>query len=79
VTTEGFLQLSGLDSLRDLPDFDRIEEAGLLGKTPLPSELRSALGLPDETEAETEDREEADDDYVAAWTPTVQTGFGSER
>jgi segregation and condensation protein B len=47
VTTEGFLQLSGLDSLRDLPDIDRLEEAGLLGKAPMPDELRAALGLTD--------------------------------
>ena len=48
----------GLESLRDLPDYDRLEEAGVLGKAPLPEELRDALGL-------TEDREPediADDD-----------------
>jgi segregation and condensation protein B len=27
VTTEGFLQLSGFDSLRDLPEFDRLGAA----------------------------------------------------
>ena len=37
-------------SLRDLPDLDRLEEAGLLGKAPLPDELRSALGLTDDPE-----------------------------
>jgi chromosome segregation and condensation protein ScpB len=26
VTTNGFLQLSALESLRDLPDFDRLEK-----------------------------------------------------
>jgi segregation and condensation protein B len=50
VTTSAFLVQWGLTSLRDLPDMDRLEEAGLLGKAPLPEELRSALGLADETE-----------------------------
>jgi segregation and condensation protein B len=67
VTTNGFLQLGGLESLRDLPDFHRLEEAGLLGKAPLHHELQSALGLANEAEAETEGREEADDGYVAAF------------
>jgi hypothetical protein len=67
VTTQAFLQLSGLESMRDLPDFDRLEEAGLLGKAPLPHELRSALGLANEAEVETEEREEADDEYVVAF------------
>jgi segregation and condensation protein B len=48
VTTPAFLLLFGLQSLRDLPDLDRLEEAGLLGKAPLAHELRSALGLVDE-------------------------------
>ncbi len=50
VTTPGFLVTWGLDSLRDLPDYDRLEEAGLLGTPPLPDELRRALGLIDETD-----------------------------
>jgi hypothetical protein len=37
-----------LASLRDLPDLDRLEEAGLLGKAPLPEELRGALGIRDD-------------------------------
>ncbi len=45
VTTPAFLTLWGLPSLRDLPDIDRLEEAGLLGRAPLPEELRGALGL----------------------------------
>jgi hypothetical protein len=60
VTTNGFFQLSGLESLRDQLDFDRLEEAGLLGKAPRPHELQSALGLANEAEAEAEDAEEAD-------------------
>ena len=47
VTTKLFLERWGLDSLRDLPDIDRLEDAGLLGTVPLPDELRSALGITD--------------------------------
>jgi segregation and condensation protein B len=50
VTTQAFLEQWGLQSLRDLPDIDRLEEAGLLGKAPLPDELRSAFGLTDDGE-----------------------------
>jgi segregation and condensation protein B len=57
VTTDGFLTHFGFDSLRDLPNIDRLEEAGLLGKAPLPGELRAALGLTDEAD----DHESADD------------------
>jgi segregation and condensation protein B len=53
VTTPAFLELSSLASLRDLPDLDRLEEAGLLGKAPLPHELRSALGIIDDTDSAT--------------------------
>jgi hypothetical protein len=42
VTAPAFLGLLGLPSLRDLPDLDRLEEAGLLGKAPMPEELRAA-------------------------------------
>jgi segregation and condensation protein B len=52
VTTPAFLELGGLPSLRDLPDLDRLEAAGLLGKTPLPDELRSAFGIIDDAEQE---------------------------
>ena len=52
MTTPAFLSLAGLASLRDLPDLDRLEEAGLLGKAPLPDELRSALGIIDAEEEE---------------------------
>jgi segregation and condensation protein B len=52
VTTPAFLELAGLPSLRDLPDLYRLEEAGLLGKAPLPDELRNALGIIDDPEAE---------------------------
>jgi segregation and condensation protein B len=60
VTTPTFLELNGLVSLRELPDLDRLEDAGLLGKAPLPQELRSAFGIIDDDEevAETETEEE---------------------
>jgi chromosome segregation and condensation protein ScpB len=50
VTTPAFLTLWGLPSLRDLPDLDRLEEAGLIGKAPLPEDLRSALGISDDNQ-----------------------------
>jgi segregation and condensation protein B len=64
VTTPAFLSLAGLPSLRDLPDLDRLEAAGLLGTAPLPEELLSALGLTSEEEEVTDI--EADDDFGIA-------------
>jgi segregation and condensation protein B len=52
VTTPAFLSQWGLPSLRDLPDLARLEDAGLLGKAPLPEELRGALGIRDDDEGE---------------------------
>jgi hypothetical protein len=56
-----------LASLRDLPDLARLEDAGLLGKAPLPEELRDALGIRDDDEdddgAEIEDSE-GDQEYA---------------
>ena len=68
VTTKLFLERWGLDSLRDLPDIDRLEEAGLLGTVPLPDELRSALGITDaEPGAEAdEDRGGHEEEKIAA-------------
>ena len=53
VTTPGFLSQFGFESLRDLPDLEKLEDAGLVGRqseTLLdgdvpPSELRGDLGL----------------------------------
>ena len=53
VTTPGFLAQFGFESLRDLPDIEKLEDAGLLGRTStdpvngaaLDSELRGVLGL----------------------------------
>jgi segregation and condensation protein B len=68
--TLAFLAIWGLASLRDLPDLDRLEEAGLLGKAPLPEELRGALGIRDDDEdkdgaaIEADEDGEGDDEYA---------------
>jgi segregation and condensation protein B len=53
VTTPGFLAQFGFESLRDLPDIEKLEDAGLLGRTgarasageALAAELKGMLGL----------------------------------
>ena len=53
VTTPGFLREFGFESLRDLPDIEKLEDAGLLGRTgggntagdDVAAELRGVLGL----------------------------------
>ena len=61
VTTPAFLSHFGFESLRDLPDIEKLEDAGLVGRTSealpdgdaLASELRGVLGLSgDEDEPE---------------------------
>jgi segregation and condensation protein B len=61
VTTPAFLAHFGLESLRDLPDIEKLEDAGLLGRMSealvdgdaLASELRGVLALSgDEDEPE---------------------------
>jgi segregation and condensation protein B len=68
VTTPAFLGLWGLASLRDLPDLARLEEAGLLGKAPLPEELRGALGIrgddEDGAEIDADKDGETDEEYA---------------
>jgi segregation and condensation protein B len=68
VTTPAFLTLWGLPSLRDLPDLARLEDAGLLGRRPLPDELRGALGLKDDDEdgaaIDADDDGEGDQEYA---------------
>jgi segregation and condensation protein B len=54
VTTQGFLQHFGFESLLDLPDIEKLEDAGLLGRgkdgalggDALAAELSEVLGLP---------------------------------
>ena len=73
VTTPAFLRLWGLASLRDLPDMDRLEAAGLLGTPPRQDDLRRALGISGEgNEEEEEDAEalaESESEADDAWTP----------
>jgi segregation and condensation protein B len=67
VTTPDFLVLGGFQSLRDLPDLDKLEDAGLLGSAPLPEELREALGITGDAEHEDEEDVadiEADEEYT---------------
>ncbi len=53
VTTAGFLSRFGFESLRDLPDIEKLEDAGLVGRVgegahdgeALAAELRGVLGL----------------------------------
>ena len=44
MTTPAFLGHFGLPNLRDLPGYDDIEAAGLLGAAPLSEDLRRAFG-----------------------------------
>lgn len=57
VTTKGFLLQFGLDTLRDLPDFEALEDAGLLSKEKLlagdiPAALSSMEGEADGVEGQ---------------------------
>src|SRR5271165_6014162 len=63
VTTPAFLSHFGFESLRDLPDIETLEDAGLLGRTSdarldgdaLASELRGVLGLRGDEDGPEED------------------------
>jgi segregation and condensation protein B len=63
VTTPAFLSHFGFESLRDLPDIEKLEDAGLLGRTSealldgdaLASELRGVLGLKSDEDQTEED------------------------
>jgi len=64
VTTPGFLAQFGFESLRDLPDIEKLEDAGLIGRAGegalggvgLATELRGVLGL---GEADDDNEEDA--------------------
>jgi segregation and condensation protein B len=63
VTTPGFLAHFGFESLRDLPDIEKLEDAGLIGRTrealldgdELASELRAVLRLKSDEDQPEED------------------------
>ena len=59
VTTRKFLEVFGLASLRDLPDIERLEDAGLLERPTNGIDLDGALGIL-EADAELMDEEDAD-------------------
>ncbi len=48
VTTRKFLEVFGLATLRDLPDIERLEDAGLLQRPANATDLDGVLGLGDE-------------------------------
>ncbi len=48
VTTKKFLEVFGLASLRDLPDIEQLEDAGLLEGPPCSDDLDGMLGLREE-------------------------------
>jgi segregation and condensation protein B len=45
VTTKAFLAHFGFDTLRDLPDLEKLEDAGLLNKEKLLADIPGALGV----------------------------------
>ena len=45
VTTKKFLEVFGLGTLRDLPDIEKLEDAGLLTRLPTECDLDEVLGL----------------------------------
>jgi segregation and condensation protein B len=63
ITTAGFLSRFGFDSLRDLPDIEKLEDAGLIGRAgegtlggdALAAELRGVLGLAGDEDEPAED------------------------
>ena len=59
VTTKKFLEVFGLASLRELPDIEKVEDAGLLEGLATENDLDSVLGF-GAREAELEDQNEGD-------------------
>jgi segregation and condensation protein B len=64
ITTNAFLSLFGFTSLRDLPDMEKLEDAGLLSKDTLLSDGHDAfgamLGRAEEDAADEHETEDAD-------------------
>ena len=60
VTTRKFLEVFGLASLRELPDIESLEDAGLLQRPANVADLDGVLGLDDE-HAELVDEIEGED------------------
>jgi segregation and condensation protein B len=52
VTTKRFLEVFGLASLRDLPDIEKLEDAGLLQRPANKSDLDGVLAIGDEDTVE---------------------------
>jgi len=60
VTTKRFLEVFGLASLRELPDIEKLEDAGLLQRPANESDLDDMLGIGDEDAAELAEDVEGD-------------------
>ena len=60
VTTKRFLEVFGLASLRDLPDIEKLEDAGLLARPSFEGELDALLGLTDDSAEDHDDAEAGD-------------------
>ena len=59
VTAKQFLEVFGLASVRDLPDIEKLEDAGLLTRPSSESDLNGVLGLNEEVGDETDEAVEA--------------------
>jgi segregation and condensation protein B len=55
VTTRKFLEVFGLATLRDLPDIERLEDEGLLQRTPSEIDIDAAVGLVQDDHIEFDD------------------------
>nr|WP_245257253.1 SMC-Scp complex subunit ScpB [Methylocystis rosea] len=60
VTTKRFLEVFGFASLRDLPDIEKLEDAGLLQRPAVEIELDGVFGIGDEDAVEGADELEDD-------------------
>ena len=60
VTTKRFLEAFGLATLRDLPDIEKFEDAGLLQRSAVEIELDGVSGIEDEDAVEPEEDVEVD-------------------